>query len=343
MKLDLDIEKLDEGLEGIKDSEKKLSMKEVKLRDTIEELKNDTILYEKLKESKEIIEQEKVDISRKKAELISEVKKNYLVYLEREKEYLEKREHLEEISEAGVDVNESLGELDKEKEDLDFSASELQQIFDKLEDYDPEIMKSVIDQSVSKLRLPQKNGKWENDEGNSRWILDEEIVIVNHKTGKERHISSIEYKNNEPDFTEFEDKLIGHVELLSFPSSRTSGMGTYDMAYIEAAKMLSEKTKETWTAKRVKKYMEKKGLTWHECADMKTVRAIPTEINAAFPHTGGIGVKKGVDAIEMRFENRFGENYSFSLQKDGIYGETQGIKKALQENKKENHQMKKRL
>ena len=340
MELDFNIEKFDEGLEELNESEKQLSRKEVKLRDTIEKLKNDAVLYEKLKETNEEIEQEKEDLSRKKAELISNVKKNYLLYLEREKEYLEKREQIEEISEMGIDVDEIIKKLDKEKEDLDYSASELKQMFDKLEDYDPEIMKSIIDQNVSKLRLPQKNGKWEGDKGKSRWTLDEEIVIVNPKTGEEKHISSIEYKNNEPDFSEVEDGLIGHVELLSFPSSRNSGMGTYEMAYIEAAKSLSEKTNEIWTPYRVKKYMEKNGLTWHECADMKTVRAIPTEINDAFPHTGGISVKKGVDAIETGFKNRFGEDYSFSLQKDGINGEIKNLNEALNANKKVNREMK---
>ena len=183
------------------------------------------------------------------------------------------------------------------------------------------------DQNVSPAVLPAGKGYWEGEEGNSRWIPDKDATVTWRKGGethvkaygdimKEQGIDGIEYFNKEPDFSDVEDSVIRHVELENFSDSRTGSSGTYSMASKAAAERLTRETGEVWTQQRVQEYMNDHGLTWHECADRKTVRAIPTEINAGFKHTGGISMEKSVSAAAESLDERVGLGKGFSMERE---------------------------
>lgn len=218
-----------------------------------------------------------------------------------------------------------------------------------------EIMKDFVDQNVSPSVLPKSKGHWEGEEGNSRWIPDEDAAVTWQKGGEthtetygnimeEQGINGIEYFNKEPDFSEVEDSLIQHVELESFSDARTGSNGTYSMASRAAAERLTSETGEEWTPQRVQDYMNDHGLTWHECADRKTVRAVPTEINAGFKHTGGISVEKSVSAAAKSLDERIGLGNGFSLDREAsapkIGIDSEDLDAAIQASKDEFRNMK---
>lgn len=70
-------------------------------------------------------------------------------------------------------------------------------------------------------------------------------------------------------------------------------------------------------------YMKYKNLTFHECGDRKTVRIIPTEINQAYGHTGGIGLQKDVEAIKQVIFDEYGDN-GYILNKEKMEGKVEG-------------------
>ena len=200
------------------------------------------------------------------------------------------------------------------------------------EDEKAEIIKDFVDQNVTPSMLPKRNGQWEGEEGNSKWIPDEDALVTWRKGG-ETHTEAyrdimdrygfdgIDYFNKEPNFKPYEDPFIQHVELESFSGERTGSGGTYTMAGEAAAKRLSQETGEEWTPQRVQDYMSAHGLTWHECADRKTVRAIPTEINAAFKHSGGISAERSVSAAAESLDDRYGFKNGYSLSREMPNGE----------------------
>ena len=190
-----------------------------------------------------------------------------------------------------------------------------------------EIIKDFVDQNVTPSVLPKRNGHWEGEEGNSKWIPDGDASVTWRKSGIthtktyrdiiDRYGSDgIEYINKEPDFEPYEDSFIQHAELEHFSDERTGSDGTYTMASKAVAERLSQETGEKWTTQRVQEYMITHGLTWHECADRKTVRAVPAEINAAFKHSGGISVEKSLSAAAESLDERFGLGAGYSLSRE---------------------------
>lgn len=136
-------------------------------------------------------------------------------------------------------------------------------------------------------------------------------------------VDSVSYKGNEPDFEPFEqtfskekmnDYLIekygkdckksavndafGHVEVERISSDRKTTQA-------EATSIISEKTGVDIS--EIKAYMKTNGITWHECGDGKTVRAVPREINSTFSHTGGVGLDKDLHAVGTVFRNEKNE------------------------------------
>ena len=219
------------------------------------------------------------------------------------------------------------------------------------------IVKSFVDQNVNPLVLPNSKGHWEGEIGNSKWIPDDDALISWKKGGVEhtkRYADVLEeyktdgvvYNNKEPDFSVFEDAFIGHVTIDSFSGKRTGNNGTYMMANKAAAELLSKKTGESWSEKQVRDYMNDHGLTWHECSDRRTVRAIPTEINAGFKHTGGIGVQSSVAAAATVMDKRVNLSDGYSLVQDApfaqigsdaqeFYAAIESNKRAFQKEKRE--------
>ena len=220
-----------------------------------------------------------------------------------------------------------------------------QKVHEKYEDYiskqdgsKPDVsreIRSMVEESVSESVIPASKGRWENEErkGDSAFILDDDAEIkyqnksMNEQvviTGAELKQSMLErygtdrvfYKGNEPDFSVFEDLRLGHVELDDFSIQRDGQSGTFS----KAEKIVSQR--EGMAISEVKQYMRDNNLTWHECGDCKTVRAIPTVINSAFKHTGGISIERSKVAVGETVYEKYGK---IALQHDQIGGRVSNI------------------
>ena len=255
------------------------------------------------------------------------------------------------IQDDGFEALSDSRELEEIIENTDDFGLEDEENTENLSDEEKaEIMKDFVDQNVSSSVLPKSNGHWEKEVGNSRWIPDKNATVTWKKGGKtytktygdimeEQGIEGIEYFNKEPDFSKVEDSVVRHVELESFSDSRTGSSGTYSMASKAAAERLTSETDEEWTPQHVQKYMDDHGLTWHECADRKTVRAVPAEINAGFKHTGGIGMEKSIAAAAESLNERIGLGKGFALDRESsaqkMNVESDDLDVAIQANKDE--------
>ena len=224
-------------------------------------------------------------------------------------------------------IRQERGSLQKEFEQDAFHYGEVNEatdmeVQDQLDERDGvdkdavnEVIKSIMDQNVTTATLPSSKGSWEGDRGNGSFRIDDAAEITYEKNG--RHTMSggelkqlmmekggqdfVEYKNKEPDFSPFEDGRIGHVELETFSTDREGG--TYDLA---ENTLLADEKSGFLSKAEIRAYMAENGLTWHECADGKTVRAVPTAINAAFKHTGGISIERSKQAMRESIKERFG-------------------------------------
>ena len=182
--------------------------------------------------------------------------------------------------------------------------------FDERMDLSQEIL-SVVDQNVQPLILPKANGEWSGEPGNSEFVMDDDYVPSGRGVNlekltmaeiKEKYgFDGVNYENKEPDFSPFVDLDIGTISLEEFSEERTGKGGTYNLANEKAVEELGVSKKE------IRKMIKERGLTWHECDDRKTVMPIPTEINAAFKHSGGISVEKGVNALSQYLRDEYGE------------------------------------
>ncbi len=195
----------------------------------------------------------------------------------------------------------------------------------------PDLMRELVRQNVQDVRLPREGGTWADpaQAGEGLWIPDDDAELFwkeeagGSMTGaefKQRYgVEGVTYRDGEPDFEPFEDELLGHVELEEMPTERTGAEGSYAAATRAAADRLGISEQE------VEQRMEERGLTWHECGDRRTVRAIPTEVNAAFPHTGGISIQRGVRAMAEELADRYG---TVRLDRNGPAGTTEGLTEA---------------
>jgi len=187
-------------------------------------------------------------------------------------------------------------------------------------------VKSIINQYVQPLALPQSNGHWEGEPGNSRFIINDDYVPLGHGVNPEGltmgelkskyNFDEIEYKNKEPDFTQLADKDLGIAKLDEFSAKRTGADGTYELATTTIAKQKGIDSKD------VKASMDEKRLTWHEVGDRKTVMPIPTEINAAYKHSGGISVERNVNSFGNYLNDKYGK---LSLSRKSPVDEKQSV------------------
>ena len=197
-----------------------------------------------------------------------------------------------------------------------------------------DFLNSVFDQ-----KMPSSDRFiWSNpeDKANSRCTLkdDAKATYFDKETGKHVECTgkefnqrlrnlygtdSVQYKSKEPDFSPFEQEFSkekmnsylsekygnnhgktvmssapGHVEVSKISTDRKETQR-------EAMQKISEKT--GLDTNEIKAYMSSKGITWHECGDGKTVRAVPTEVNSVYGHTGGIGLAKDMHAVGTVFKN----------------------------------------
>lgn len=206
-------------------------------------------------------------------------------------------------------------------------------------------IRKLVEGSVRKAVLPQK-GKWAGDgqAGNSLFIPDEKAVFCYYSKKKGRFLKvngsmlirwlkseygceGVEYRNNEPDFSPFEDRLLQHVEVDQMPEQRDGTKGSYAIAEQLACRATGMSVPE------LREYMRRHNLTWHECGDGKTIRAIPTLINTVFKHTGGISIAKSCRAVGYVISSRYG-GLQLSKGPAGIVA-CHGLQKALAGMKKE--------
>lgn len=269
----------------------------------------------------------------------------------RRDDMLDKGMSEKEIEEA---LNTERIELEKEfiqdafqQQNEDFGNLDLQEMDDITEEEREKLVRDVVEQNVTVSTLPKTGGHWldEATPGDTKWILDDDIEITWRKAGethvlsgkelKEKYdIDGVNYIGKEPDFVPFEDEILGHVELENFMPQRMGKEGTYANATQLVAENLG------WQPSDVDRYMEEHGLTWHECGNRRTVRAIPTEINAAFKHTGGIGIEKSFGAMSKELHDRYGDmnlkrdSYTGTASMDEINEAIEGIQRTYKTRKR---------
>lgn len=198
---------------------------------------------------------------------------------------------------------------------------------------DPDItkeMRSIAEHMVTDSVIPKAHGEWADAEhpGNSAFELDDTAAITYRNKAKQRYesisgaelkewmkenygVTSVDYEGNEPNFTPFEDPVLGHAELEDFSIHRDQKEGTF----FQARKIVSERT--GMSTAEIDQYMRENNLTWHECGDCKTVRAVPTVINTAFKHTGGISIERSKVAIAEGIQSDYGH---VQLQRESLEG-----------------------
>ena len=159
---------------------------------------------------------------------------------------------------------------------------------------DTEDGKSFMESLYSNERIPQTGGKWEGEEGDSKWLPDREKKPENPQTnpeGKtwgeildENETDGIPFNDGEPDFSETSR---GTVEIEDFSENRDDNFDAAD------EKLAQEKG---CTKEEVRQWRKDNHHTWHERSDMKTMDKVPTEVHGNVPHEGGISAKKKEDA-----------------------------------------------
>lgn len=201
-----------------------------------------------------------------------------------------------------------------------------------------DIVRDIVDQNVSKSVLPT-NGEWsdETKAGNSDFLLSDDAEIKWNKngshscTGKELKewmeenygVSSVSYSHKEPDFSPFEDKDIGEIVVDKMSTERTGESGTFKQAEEIAAERMNISVPE------LREYMSENELTWHECGDRRTIRAIPTRINSAYKHSGGISIEKSVEAMRATLKEQHGDT-KYDLQRQSPVGTATGLPEAIE-------------
>lgn len=164
----------------------------------------------------------------------------------------------------------------------------------------------------SELHLPDESGEFLGDKGNSEFVPSKaEAIEEMGKYGRE----SVEYKDNYPDFSPFTThdspwgKLDCQVEIGHMTDNRENGAWEfgdrprgaghdfhYDLGnFAQADNALLGQLRElnpNATIKDVVDFRKDNRLTWHECADGKTMQLVPTVIHDACRHSGGVSEMK---------------------------------------------------
>ena len=276
-------------------------------------------------------------------------------------EKLEEEEDIPEELEEEEDISEKLEEEEESPEEL------------KIED----IMRDVLEENVTEQKLPSaRRVEWleEGTPGESGCRLREDAELKIHDkasnsdityTGKEfaEHMKeaygtdTVNYSHREPDFTPFEHEFTnekinelmqqkygpewensegtseGHVQLEHMDTKRNGG------TFSQASDIIAERL--GISREDVDDYMKFNNLTWHECGDRHTVRAIPSEINQVFGHTGGIGLQQDVEALAESVNRVTGDH--ITLEKGFLNGKIENLGEAIQGMHERNRVIKKEL
>ena len=276
-----------------------------------------------------------------------------------------------ETQEAEEDFSEELEEEEDIPEELEEEEESPEEL--KIED----IMRNVLEENVTEQKLPSaRRVEWseEGTPGESSCRLREDAELKIHDkasnsdityTGKEfaEHMKEVygtdivNYSHREPDFTPFEHEFTnekinelmqrkyglewensegtseGHVQLEHMDTKRNGG------TFSQASNIIAERL--GISREDVDDYMKFNNLTWHECGDRHTVRAIPSEINQVFGHTGGIGLQQDVEALAESINRVTGDH--ITLEKGFLNGKIENLGEAIQGMHERNRVIKKEL
>ena len=173
--------------------------------------------------------------------------------------------------------------------------------------------------SVTTLPLPTA-GTWSGTPGNSAFRLSDDTIVAYRDNGgktirgadlnalmeREHGTASVAYRNREPDFSPFEDPMIGHVDLERF--SAESRRQNFRRAEKQRAGELG------CSEGAIRERLRERGLVWHEHSNGKTLSAVPAPIHAAFVHGGGISVERSNAVIEEHLAQRFPNGFKLARQ-----------------------------
>lgn len=176
----------------------------------------------------------------------------------------------------------------------------------------PMVSDGKLEPEHSELHLPDESGEFLGEKGNSEFVPSKaEAIEEMGKYGRE----SVEYKDNYPDFTPFTTHespwgaLDCQVEIGHMTDNRENGAWEfgdrprgaghdfhYDLGnFAQADNALLYQLRElnpNATVKDIVDFRKDNKLTWHECADGKTMQLVPTVIHDACRHSGGVSEMK---------------------------------------------------
>ena len=160
--------------------------------------------------------------------------------------------------------------------------------------------------------LPSESGTFSGERGNSAFYPKDQTVVDHMRQYGQDYVT---YRNNEVDFSPFTKhespwgKLDCQVEIGHMTDQRQNptweygrrpaGAGhdpNYDLGnFAQADNALLDRIRETnpdATMDDVTDFIKSNHLTWHECADGKTMQLVPTDIHDASRHSGGVSEMK---------------------------------------------------
>lgn len=231
-----------------------------------------------------------------------------------------------DLATASVEVEEGFDELAGENEmasaadqpDWNISSlteSEQQTVRDLAESGEidiPMVRDEKAEPEHSELHLPDVSGEFLGEKGNSEFVPSKtEAIEEMGRYGRE----SVEYKDNYPDFSPFTTHespwgaLDCQVEIGHMTGNRGNGAWEfgdrprgaghdfhYDLGnFAQADNALLGQLRElnpNATVKDIVDFRKDNKLTWHECADGKTMQLVPTVIHDACRHSGGVSEMK---------------------------------------------------
>ncbi|HIP11745.1 MAG TPA: hypothetical protein EYG73_03400 [Arcobacter sp.] len=164
----------------------------------------------------------------------------------------------------------------------------------------------TVQNDVKYKNIPQTNGTWSGDPGNSTFKPDRDTVPKQPYGNKrtwgeildEYNIDGIEFKDGEPDFKAISK---GSVEINDFTTQRDDNFYQADQNLSDQWNQESKTGKSNWSILDVKQYRKEKKLTWHERNDMKSMDLVPQEVHGNIPHSGGIS--KAKKKLQLEEEN----------------------------------------
>ena len=173
------------------------------------------------------------------------------------------------------------------------------------------------------LHLPtEKTGSFLGEKGNSEFMPNSKIAL--EKMG-EYGKNTVEYKDGYPDFSPFTEhnteygKLKCEVEISHMTDQRENPSWEYgrrprgtahnpnndlgNFAQADNALLLKmQELNPNATVNDVVQFRKDNQLTWHECADGKTMQLVPQAIHDACRHSGGVS--------EMKYRMAWGSYYN---------------------------------